>query len=74
METSDVYLTRAIIDVVDNTVDGVDRLRSDGNYEGRWVPIQLNKDVFRVTDNCGGIPIQIPRDCAFQLGLPMERQ
>jgi hypothetical protein len=74
MLTRDVHLTRAIIDLVDNSVDGAHRLRSEGNYEGLWVRIELNKEVFRVTDNCGGIPIQIARDYAFRFGRPKEAE
>src|SRR5206468_1285406 len=68
----DVQLTRAIIDLVDNCVDGAHRLRNDGRFDGLWVRIELDGDRFRVSDNCGGIPVQIARDYAFRFGRPKE--
>jgi hypothetical protein len=34
MLTRDVQLSRAIIDLVDNSVDGAKRLRGDGRFDG----------------------------------------
>ena len=72
MLTRDVQLSRAIIDLVDNCVDGAHRLRGDGRYDGLWVRIELDRDRFRISDNCGGIPIQLARDYAFRFGRPKE--
>lgn len=72
MLTRDIPLTRAILDLVDNSVDGARRLRSNGNYDGLWVRMELSADQFRIADNCGGIPVDIARDYAFRFGRPKE--
>lgn len=72
MLTRDIPLTRAILDLVDNSVDGARRLRLDGNYNGLWVRMELDAEQFRIADNCGGIPVEIARDYAFRFGRPKE--
>jgi len=72
MLTRDVLLTRAIIDLVDNSVDGAKRLRQDGNFNGLWVKIRISAEEFRIEDNCGGIPLNIARDYAFRFGRPKD--
>ena len=72
MLTKDIPLTRAIIDLVDNSVDGALRLHPDNNYEGLWVDIKLNGREFIIEDNCGGIPLEIAQRYAFRFGRPME--
>ena len=62
----DISLARAILDLVDNCVDGAIRLRGDGNFNGLWVRINVTADAFEVHDNCGGIPLEI---AARSLGL-----
>lgn len=74
MLTRDIPLTRAILDLVDNSVDGARRLCPDGNYIGLWVRIELHSDCFRIADNCGGIPVDIARDYAFRFGRPRDAQ
>jgi hypothetical protein len=68
MLTRDVQLTRAIIDLVDNSIDGAQRLRGSGRFDGLWVRIEFNRDCFRVSDNCGGISVDIARNYAFRFG------
>ena len=70
MLTRDVLITRAILDLVDNSVDGAKRLRPDGNYAGLRVSIRLSPQEFSIEDNCGGIPVEIARDYAFRFGRP----
>jgi hypothetical protein len=72
MLTRDVQLSRALIDLVDNCIDGAQRLRADARYDGLWVRIELGADAFRISDNCGGIPVKIARDYAFRFGRPKE--
>ncbi len=68
----DVTLRDAIGDLLDNSVDGALRLRKDGSYEGLWVHIELNakQGLFKIADNCGGIPVATARDYAFRFGRP----
>ena len=67
----DIPLIRAIIDLVDNAVDGALQLRS-GNYNGLSIRIELDSVHFKITDNCGGISVNVARDYAFRFGRPKE--
>jgi len=70
MLVRDVTLRDAIGDLLDNSVDGALRLRGDASYEGLWVHIELNAEegFFRISDNCGGIPVSVARDYVFCFG------
>lgn len=70
MLTRDVQLSRAIIDLLDNCVDGAKRLRGNSGFEGLWVKIEIASDRFRILDNCGGIPVDVAREYAFRFGRP----
>jgi len=71
MLTRDIDLTDAILDLLDNCVDGVLRtVRTPSKslpYSGYTVDVQFNEDQFAISDNCGGIPWKL-RDYAFRLG------
>ena len=63
MLTRDIRLEDAILDLLDNCVDGILRSKagkaSKGRrtpYEGFWAHIKFDKDTFEISDNCGGIP------------------
>jgi hypothetical protein len=66
--TRDIQLDEAIQDLVDNCVDGAKRLRPGGDYGGLKVEIEVQPDRFVITDNCGGIPLDIARRYAFKFG------
>jgi hypothetical protein len=68
MLTRDIPLTRAILDLVDNSLDGARRMRADGGFDGLWVRVELDKNHFKIADNCGGIPVDIARHYAFRFG------
>ena len=70
MLTKDVSLSSAIMDLIDNCVDGALRLRGDGSLEGLIVKINVNEKEFLIEDNCGGIPLEIARRYAFRFGRP----
>jgi hypothetical protein len=75
MLTRDIQLEDAILDLLDNCVDGILRSkRKDGNrpYEGFWANIEVNKDSFTISDNCGGIPWSL-HDYAFRMGRDINR-
>lgn len=73
MLTRDIELRDAILDLLDNCVDGVQRnetaknLKKSKPYTGYWAKIYLSKDEFKIQDNCGGIPWKF-HDYAFRLG------
>ncbi len=76
MLTRDIELTDAILDLLDNCMDGV--LRSiktakSGHrpYRGYWARIQFDARSFSIVDNCGGIPWSL-HDYAFRMGRPRD--
>lgn len=75
MMTRDIKLEDAILDLLDNCVDGVLRskkTRGKQPYKGFYAEIDFNKDTFTISDNCGGIPWKL-KDYAFRMGRPAER-
>lgn len=70
MLIKDIELIPAIIDLVDNSVDGARRMRCDKDYSGLEIEIKTQKDSFKITDNCGGIPVETARNYAFRFGRP----
>jgi hypothetical protein len=76
MLTRDIDLEDSILDLLDNCVDGILRSRPDeGNqpYYGYKAEIRLEKDLFLISDNCGGIPWNLHK-YAFRMGRDPERQ
>lgn len=79
MLTRDISLEDAILDLLDNCIDGVLRQirgkrKRPRPYDGFWAEIHVSPDSFEITDNCGGIPREIARTSAFMLGRPeLER-
>ncbi|MDG6981829.1 MAG: ATP-binding protein [Nitrososphaerota archaeon] len=68
MLVRDVELQHAIVDLVDNCLDGARRIRSRGNYDGLFVRVEAGSDQFRIQDNCGGIDVDNARNYAFRFG------
>ena len=70
MLTRDISLVDAILDLLDNCLDGALRI-SNGNavdYSAHKVSINLSKDEFRIEDDCDGIPREIAEKYAFKMG------
>jgi len=70
----DIELGDAILDLVDNSVDGAMRqrrksLQETNVYKGFRCNLEISEKEFRITDNCGGIPKEYI-DSAFRLGRP----
>ena len=72
MLTRDINIQRAIIDLIDNSIDGAKRMRlgADANFKGLWVKMEIKPDKFLIWDNCGGIPLEIAKNYAFCFGRP----
>ena len=73
MLTRDIDLKDAILDLLDNCVDGILRQLSDNPesetpYDGYWAEITASPTEFSIKDNCGGISRDIARSSAFRLG------
>lgn len=78
MLTRDIELRDAILDLVDNCVDGATRqlkgkLRGEKPYDGYFARLSLSATSFDIADNCGGIPQAAIKD-AFLLGRPKVEQ
>jgi hypothetical protein len=76
MLTRDIAIEDAILDLLDNCLDGVLRhtpaeSADDRPYAGYWAKIKVDKNSFEIEDNCGGIPWS-ERDRAFRMGSPIE--
>lgn len=75
MLTRDISLENALLDLVDNCVDGIQRIVSETNlekpnpYSGYWAKIKFSKNKFSIEDNCGGIPWKY-HEYAFRMGRP----
>lgn len=78
MLTRDIELKDAILDLLDNCVDGIHRqtanLETEKPYENFWARITATPDRFEIEDNCGGIPLDITINKAFMLGRPADYQ
>lgn len=70
MLTRDISLDDAILDLIDNCLDGAMRMAGDEevDYGQHYVKIRLSKDQFSIEDNCGGIPRDVAINYAFKMG------
>ncbi len=76
MLTRDITLSEAILDLLDNCVDGVLRTHgkdaTDKPYKGFYANIEFDEEHFMIEDNCGGIPWDL-HDYAFRMGRAEAR-
>ena len=75
MLTRDIELEDAILDLLDNCIDGIQRtIRGrevkDRPYQGFWAKISFGETGFIIEDNCGGIPLAVAQAYAFRMGRP----
>lgn len=70
MLTRDISLADAILDLLDNCLDGAMRLANgnDVDYAKHFVKIKIAEDHFSIADNCGGIPRDVAKNYAFKMG------
>ena len=68
----DVRLDIAILDLVDNGIDGAIRMREVSRLDGLEVRISFDQEHFAVRDNCGGIPLELAKNYAFRFGRPAD--
>ena len=71
MLTRDIELSDAILDLLDNCIDGILRTSDQGlsnQYEGHKIWIEMSMKKFVIRDNCGGIPLDILKNYAFRMG------
>lgn len=70
MLTRDINLADAILDLVDNCLDGALRVAGGEtvDYSRHFVRINLAANHFSIADNCGGIPREVAKNYAFKMG------
>lgn len=75
MLTRDIELSDAILDLLDNCLDGVvrqkkgiDKTTTPDYYSGFFSHISISEDSFTIEDNCGGIPKDVAEKYAFRMG------
>lgn len=82
MLTRDIELADAILDLLDNCVDGALRTNaarggasdSQRPFAGFTASITLDKEHFCIEDNCGGIQLDVAREYAFRFGRPLDNK
>lgn len=72
MLTRDIGLEQAVLDLVDNSIDGAKGLIGDGTepFDGMKIKLEFSKEKFRIVDNCGGFSAEAARIYAFKFGKP----
>lgn len=75
MLVRDIELKDALLDLLDNCVDGAIRSNKkdpaadpERPYAGFRAEINFSETEFSISDNCGGIPLDIAKNSAFRLG------
>ncbi|WP_298486996.1 ATP-binding protein [uncultured Maribacter sp.] len=71
MITRDISIKDAILDLLDNSIDGANSINPD-NYEGLYIDINVDGNSFTVKDNCGGFSLETAKKYAFRFGRPDE--
>lgn len=74
MLTRDVDIKAAILELIDNSIDGAKRLRPNGDYSGLYIKIKYDKSSFSIVDNCGGISIKTATETAFRFGRSVQEK
>lgn len=79
MLTRDIELKDAIMDLIDNCLDGAMRTKGippahviDDYYKGFRASVFFEDDTFSIADNCGGISRKTAETYAFRFGPPEE--
>ncbi len=72
MLTRDIELSDAILDLLDNCIDGILRENaregSNKQYSGYRIDIAMSPKSFVISDNCGGISLDVLKNYAFRMG------
>lgn len=71
MITRDISIEDAILDLLDNSIDGANRLNPD-DFSGLFIDVNINENEFSIKDNCGGFSLETAKKYAFRFGRPDE--
>lgn len=69
MLTRDIEHIPAIIDLIDNSIDGA-RAFGENDLKKFWIKVTATSQQFVIEDNCGGIDLDVARHYAFRFGRP----
>lgn len=69
MITRDISIEDAIIDLLDNSIDGATRINAN-DLNGFYIDVEVNKDLLVIKDNCGGFSLDRAQKYAFRFGRP----
>ena len=72
MITRDISIEDAIIDLLDNSIDGANNINPN-DYSGLEIELSVNSNEFSIRDNCGGFSLETAQKYAFiirQLAVP----
>ena len=75
MLTRDINLADAILDLIDNCLDGALRSfedKSSDNYTPFKISLDITGKLFSIQDNCGGIPRDVANNYAFRFGREID--
>lgn len=71
MLTRDIDLIPAIMDLIDNSIDGARaHMDSEGAAEQFYIHLEVSEKEFSIRDNCGGIDLDVAKQYAFRFGRP----
>lgn len=69
MITRDISVEDAIIDLLDNSIDGANQINHE-DLSKFYINIEVSKDLFVIKDNCGGFSLERAMKYAFRFGRP----
>ena len=69
MITRDISIEDAIIDLLDNSIDGANNINPN-DYSGLEIELNINSNEFSIRDNCGGFSLETAQKYAFRFGRP----
>ncbi|MCY6485059.1 ATP-binding protein [Clostridium aestuarii] len=64
----DINLNKAILDLIDNSIEGAKRFVKDSYFSRYYIKITITKNKFIIEDNCGGISKEDICNYAFRFG------
>ncbi|MBA1249937.1 ATP-binding protein [Pseudomonas luteola] len=68
MLTRDIATDRAILDLIDNSIDAA----QSNKIENPKIEITATSYEFKILDNCGGLDLETAKNYAFRFGRPKE--
>lgn len=71
MITRDITIKDSILDLLDNSIDGATNI-NEYDFSDLYIKINIDKNGFRIEDNCGGFDLETAKKYAFRFGRPSE--